>query len=364
MNLTKPKITSRRKRARRPGRQFWWLTHEKGFIHRVKLNLREKQSLYHELQQFLVSGIPLPQAVEALMPETGGDVRRVLSRLLKLFLSGESVPAAFASLSPTVGSLEISLIEASSSTGRLEQAFIYLANYFGALETVRAKIVGGLIWPAVQLHIGVLVSNLIPLFLGGMDWNAYYAAVRHDAGRVLLVAAVIWFAGLTLANMGRTDATIDWLLGRLPLAGKLRRNLSLSRFCATYEMQLQAGINIPDSLTAAADASQSARIKAFIARVLPRVRGGESFGSALSGKSVLPAALQRAVRLGEETGDLDENLRRWADYYQKAAINALDAAGRWVPRVFYFFIAGYLIYCILGAELGELKFMNQMMDSN
>ena len=337
---------------------------EKGFIRGVKLNLREKQNLYHELQQFLVSGIPLPQAVEALLPETGGDVRRVLSRLLKLFLSGESVPNAFASLSPTVGSLEISLIEASSNTGRLEQAFVYLANYFGALETVRAKVVGGLVWPAVQLHIAVFVSNLVPVFLGGMDWNAYYVRCGVTLGACYLAAAVLWLAGTTLANMGRTDAAIDWVLGRLPLAGKLRRNLSLSRFCATYEMQLQAGINVPDSLSAAADASQSARIKAFIAKVVPQVRGGESFGSSLTGKGVLPSALQRAVRLGEETGDLDENLRRWADYYQKAAVSALDRAGTWVPRVFYFLIAGYLIYCILGAQISENKALNQLLDAS
>ena len=162
--------------------------------------------------------------------------------------------------------------------------------------------------------------------------------------------------------MGRSDATIDWVLGRLPLAGKLRRNLALSRFYATYEMQLQAGINVFDSLRAAADASQSARIESFIATVLPRIRGGDSFGSALTGKGVLPSALQRAVRLGEETGSLDENLRRWADYYQKAAVSALDAAGTWIPRFFYFLIAGYLIYCILGAQMSENKAMEQILD--
>ena len=75
--------------------------------------------------------------------------------------------------------------------------------------------------------------------------------------------------------MGRTDPAIDWLLGRVPLVGKLRRNLALSRFCATYEMQLQAGINVYDSLRAAADASQSARIEAFIAqRAAARARRG------------------------------------------------------------------------------------------
>ena len=335
---------------------------KQGFIRGVKLSLREKQSFYHELQQFLTSGIPLPQAVEALMQETGGDVRRVLSRLLKLFLSGESVPSAFASLRPTVSNLEISLIEASSNTGRLEQSFVYLSNYFGALESVRSKVVGGLIWPAVQLHIAVFVSNLIPVFLGALTWDAYLWRCGITLGSCYLAAAALWFIGKTLTMMGRSDATIDWVLGRRPLAGKLRRNLALSRFCATYEMQLQAGINVYDSLRAAADASQSARVESFVSTALPRVRGGESFGSGLTGKGVLPSALQRAIRLGEETGDLDDNLRRWADYYQKAAVSALDTAGTWIPRIFYFLIAGYLIYCILGAQMSENKALQQVLD--
>ena len=335
---------------------------ERGFIPAVKLSLVQKQTLYHELQQFLTSGIPLPQAVEALMPETGGDVHRVLARLLRLFLDGKSVPDAFAELKPTVSNLEISLIEASSSTGRLEQAFIYLSNYFGALETVRAKVVGGLIWPAVQLHVGVFVSNLIALFIGGLTWNEYLLRCVVTLGACYLAAAALWFLGRMLVARGRTDPAVDGMLGRLPLAGKLRRNLGLSRFCTTYEMQLQAGINVYDSLRAAADASQSARIEAFIAQVLPHVRDGNSFGSALTGKGVLPPALQRAIRLGEETGDLDENLRRWSDYYQKAALAGLDAAGRWVPRIFYFLIAGYLIYCILGAQMSENRQMQQLLD--
>ena len=329
----------------------------------MTLTLRQKQTFYHELEQFLRSGIPLPQAVEALLPETSyGTLRRVLERLLKMFLQGDSVPDAFAKLRPIVGDMEVALISASSNTGRLEQSFVYLSNYFGALDGVRSKIVKGLIWPVVQLHIGVFVSNLIPLFIGGMSTETYLVRCGTTLGACYAVAFVLWLAGSSLVEMGRTSAGVDYLLGRVPLAGKLRRNLALSRFCATYEMQLQGGINIFESLKAAGDASQSARIGASVEKVLPQVRGGASFGSTLNGKGALPSALQRAIRLGEETGNLDENLRRWADYYQKAAIGALDAAGVWIPRLFYLLIAGYLVYCIIGAGQAEAGMYKNLLD--
>ena len=334
-----------------------------GFIDEVTLTLRQKQTFYHELEQFLRSGIPLPQAVEALLPETSyGSLRKVLERLLKSFLQGESVPGAFAKLKPTVGDMEVALISASSNTGRLEQSFIYLSNYFGALDNVRSKIVKGILWPAVQLHIGVFVSNLIPVFVGGLSWDAYVTRCGVTLGLCYAAAIALWAGGSLLVDMARSNPSLDYLLGRIPLAGKLRRNLALSRFCATYEMQLQGGINIFESLKAAGAASQSARIDATVTRVLPKVRGGASLGSTLDGKGVLPAALQRAIRLGEETGNLDENLRRWADYYQKAAIGALDAAAVWIPRLFHLLIAAYLIYCIIGAGKAQANMYNQILD--
>ena len=329
----------------------------------MTLSLRQKQTFYHELEQFLRSGIPLPQAVEALLPETSyGSLRQVLERLLKMFLQGESVPDAFAKLRPIVGDMEVALISASSNTGRLEQSFVYLSNYFGALDGVRSKIIKGLAWPAVQLHIGVFVSNLIPLFAGGLTWNSYLLRCGLTLGACYAVAFGLWLGGSVLIGLGRTNTGVDYLLGRVPLGGKLRRNLALSRFCATYEMQLQGGINIFDSLKAAGDASQSARLGKVVERVLPQVRSGASFGSTLNGKGALPSALQRAIRLGEETGNLDENLRRWADYYQQAAVGALDAAAVWIPRLFYLLIAGYLIYCILMAGRAEADMYKGLLD--
>ena len=112
-----------------------------------------------------------------------GDVRRVLVRLRELFLQGMSVPDAFASMRPTISDLEISLIEASGNSGRLEQAFTYLADYFGTLATVRAGIVKQAAWPLIQLHLGIIVLNAVALFIAvasiyGLIW---YKQARPSA---------------------------------------------------------------------------------------------------------------------------------------------------------------------------------------
>ncbi len=254
------------------------------------------------------------------------------------------------------------MIEAGSNTGRLEQACTYLANYFGALETLRAGIVKRSLWPVIQLHFGVLIANVVPFFLGGMTLPQYLLRCGLTLGAFYAAGLVIWIVVAIILQMARGSAALDRVLGTIPLLGKLRRYLALSRFCATYEMQLQAGINALDSVRAAGDASQSARIRAAVGRFLPKMRGGVSLGSLITGEGAFPSALQRAIRLGEESGGLDEDLVRWAGYYQKNAVDSLETLGTWVSRLIYLVVAGYFVYSIISAQMGEMHTIDEMLN--
>ncbi len=339
-------------------------TRKQGFIPGVTLSLNQKQTFYHELEQFVRNGIPLPQAVEALVPETSGGVRRVLKQLLSLLLKGQSIPDAFAAMQPTFGSLEVSMIEAASNTGRLEQAFVYLVNYFGALETLRSGIIKRSLWPVIQLHFGVLVANVIPYITGGLTWEQYLVRCGLTLGAFYVVGLAGWIVVAIVLQMARASAALDRALGMIPLLGKLRRYLALSRFCATYEMQLQAGINAMDSVRAAGDASQSARIRAAVTRFVPKIRAGVSLGSLITGQGAFPTALKRSIRLGEESGSLDADLVRWSGYYQKNAVDSLETLGTWISRFIYLVVAGYFIYAIINAQMGEMHTIDQMLNSN
>ena len=319
----------------------------------VKLNLREKQTFYHELGRFLQSGIPLPQAVESLAGDSRGSLRQTLNALLKLFLGGETVVGAFSRMQPTVGPMEVALVEASDRSGRLEQAFRYLTGYFDTLATLREGIIKRATWPIIQLHFGVILLNFAAEFLISMSHSAPFDAAHFVEQTaivlgifyVILIGAVI--IGTFLARGARVSTGIDRFLSFVPVIGRLRRNLALSRFCAAYEMQLAAAVNVMDSARAAADASQSARIRAAIGRMIPGLMGGASIGSLMPDQTVFPAALQRAVRTGEQTGSLDEDLQHWAGYYQKGAVDALETAGVWLSRLIGGGIGAFLIYKIV-----------------
>ncbi len=319
----------------------------------MKLNLEEKQTFYHELGRFVRSGIALPQAVESLASDSHGAMRSAFDRLSELFLGGETTAGAFARLQPAIGSMEVSLIEASDRSGRLEHAFDYLSKYFGTLETVRAGIIKETRWPVVQLHLAAFIlsfaSDFVSGALGGAGFNTTHFVLQVGVilGIFYGIVAVAVGGGLLLTRTARTNVAVDALLARLPLIGKLRRNMSMGRFCAAYEMQLSAGVNAMDSLHAAGEASQSARVRAEVARMVPEMMAGVSVGTLVVGRAVFPTAFQRSVRTGEETGTLDADLHRWADYYQKGATESLEAAGAWLSRAVTLAILSFVGYMIV-----------------
>lgn len=327
----------------------------------MRLSLREKQTLYHELGQFLRSGVGFPQALEAMLAETpGGASRRLFERLRTAVRRGDTVAEAFAHARPAVGEMELAVIEAAGRGGRLEKAFAYLAGYFENLDRVRGELRRGAAWPLVQLHLGVFVPALPALLSGGV---AEY--VRQTFG---VLAAFYALAGVGLlvgagwVRAARRVPAAEAALGALPLVGRLRRNLALSRFCAAYEMQLSGGVSVGESLRVAARASRSARLVHTTAAVLPRVRAGEQVGPLLAAAGALPAPLLRAIRLGEETGHLDEELRAWGDRYAQAALENLRALGRWLPKGVYLLVAGFLIYQIFRLFDGYLQNVQRLLD--
>ncbi len=309
------------------------------------------------------SGIPMPQAVEALLPESPrGGVRSALRRLQEYFRESETVPNAFGRLRPAIGEMEASLIASSSDSGRLELALAYLSDYFGSLHEIRAKLIHQLAWPVVQLHLGIFLLALPQLITGSFSGVGYLL----QCGRILLIVYALGLGVCLLAaaamRLSRANAGMDRALSLIPVVGKLRRNFALSRFCATYEIQLQAGINVIDSLGAAARASQSARLIRDVRQASPDILAGKQVAAALTNSPSLPPAFRRVLRIGEETGSLDKDLRQWADYYQKASIASLQTACVWIQRLIYLFIALYLGYSIIQTARREiLGPMNQFL---
>ena len=322
----------------------------------VSLSLRDKQSLYHSLAQLVRSGIPFPSALDNLARTTRGGMRKVIGRLKVGVTSGQTVGEAFARQRPAVGEMEVGVITAVERAGRLEHGLAQLAEYFGALAQARTGILKKCAYPVFVLHLGVFVFGLKTLLGGGLG-----SFLRETCGLLGLlygVAIVIALVVPLLRNAAARSALPDALLRWLPLVGGIRRALSTARFCATYEMQLNAGINVIDALQAAQRASQSGLIRATVARAIPEVRAGAQVGGLLAVGGVFPEPMIRSFCIGEQTGELDVELLRLAAEYRAEGLARIDTLAEWLPRLLY---CAVVIYIGWGVVTWYQNYLQQAM---
>ena len=332
-----------------------------GEVPLVSLSLREKQSLYHSLGQLLRSGAALPGALKSLALTSSGFQRRLIQRLEKAVQSGKTIGEAMAAERPFVSELEIGIIAACERSGRLEYGMTRLADYHGAFATAREKILKKCAYPAFVLHFGILVFGLKTLIVG----PGLAAYLREVLGQLALIYGLVFIIYLLipiLRDAGSQSALMDSLLRRIPMIGKIRRCFATSRFCATYGMQLDAGINVIDALDAAQKASLSGMVRSAIRRIIPEVRNGSQVGPLLAISGAFPEPMTRAVCVGEQTGELDQELTRMTEEYQAQAISRLETVSEWLPRMFYICCLGYAGYKIITMYMGYMADVTKIID--
>ena len=326
------------------------------------MNPREKARLYHDLGQLIRSGTSFPKAIETLSPHTRGNARSALAAVKTALARGVTVAEALTAGAPFIAPLEAGMFTASDRAGRLENGLAHASEYYGALAEARSRMWSRAAYPLFVLHIGFIALSLPIIFAPGGGAEAFVKTIT-------IAAACLWLAILgggflfgALLSAAAQNVALDRLFRSIPVLGKLRRSFALSRFCAAYNLQLDAGVNVLASLEVAGRASSSAVIRAAADEALPSVRAGGKVGAALVATRKFPEPFARAFTVGEETGQLDQELRRLSDEYRLSALRGVETISDWIPKLLYLAILIYLGWRIISFYQGYFKGIHDMTD--
>ena len=323
-----------------------------------------KQLFYSEMAKLLEAGFDIRKAATVLTDTQLPAQQAVLLKDLNQGLeSGQTIAAALGQDSQTFTALERSIIGAGERGGKLAPAFQHLADYFGMLASARGEIIKGMIYPIIILHLGVIIGT-IPMelmkatktpaqMLGGLVVNLI----------ILYVAVFVLFMAIrAVLRMAPENPGVDALINRIPWIGSTRRNLAMARFCRVYHSCILASIPMSETVTVAADASQSGLVRRAGQRLAQVAREGNLLGPQFVAEDAFPKAFARSYMTGEEAGTLDTDLGRWSKVFQDNAESAAKTMAVMVPKILYFFIMMFVAWKIVGFFTGYYSGMEQMME--
>lgn len=276
------------------------------------------------------SGLPLERALTALIDESESPRQRELVAHLRSEVNaGSTFARALASAPREFDDVYRAVVAAGEQSGALGVVLEKLADDLEERQTLKAKLIGATLYPAIVSLIAVvivifLVTYVVPqvasVFAGSkralpaltVAMLAISAFVRHWGWLVLLLMAAGGAAFMVALRKEAVRERFDGFWLTLPLVGRLTRGYNAARFAATLAMLAAAGVPILKALQVAAETLSNRAMRSDALAALVQVREGAPLANALAAKKRFPGLLPMFARLGEQTGTLPQMLQRAA----------------------------------------------------
>lgn len=154
-------------------------------------------------------------------------------------------------------------------------------------------------------------------------------------------------------------AKIDEIALKLPLIGDVIRKVAIGRFTSTLATMLSSGVSILDALTICAQSAGNKVIEAFVKNVQTRISQGSTFAEPLAEGDLFPGMVVSMVTVGEQTGALDETLKKVGEIYEEEVDNAVASLTSSIQPILVVGIGIVLGVVIIALYLPILDSANQ-----
>jgi type II secretion system protein F len=300
-----------------------------------RVSQRDLLALTQQLATLFEAGLPLDRAL-AILEELAPSprVKAIVTDLLHSVRGGTSLSEALAKHHPRPFSrLYINMVRAGEKGGVLEVSLRRLAEFLEARAAFSDAVTSALAYPLVITAVGAgaivfLMTFVIPRF----------ATIFADLGQaiplptqILLTVSeglrVYWWVGAlailagvlawrmwTATPAGRMQW--DQTLLRLPLLGRLSIKVETARFTRTLGTMLRSGVPVLGALAVVGDMMTNQAIGRAVARLADGVKRGGTVAAGLKDHTPFPALAVHMVRVGEETGRLEEMLIKVAETFE------------------------------------------------
>ena len=292
---------------------------------------RDLVSLTQQLATLLEAGLPLDRAlsIQGELAPTA-RLRAIMADVLRTVRGGSSLADALARHHPRPFSrLYINMVRAGEKGGVLEATLRRLAEFLDESQQFRDALVSALIYPVLLTGVGAaavvfLMTFVIPRFatifqdlgatipLPTLILLEVSGALQRYWWLIALVVVAVVLATRMLLATPRGRLAGDRLLLRLPLAGPLIVKTEVARFTRILGTLLSSGIAMIPALTVVKEMLGNQVLAGAVDGLAGGAQRGAGLAQPMADSGAFPPLAVHMVRVGEETGRLEEMLLRVA----------------------------------------------------
>lgn len=333
-----------------------------------RITTKDRVVFTRQLATLIGAGLPLAQSLRTVQEQTTNKrMQEIVQEIISDVEGGKSLSDSFAKHPEAFNKVYVALVSAGETSGTMDDSLKRLAAQQEKEAAMMSKIRGAMMYPSIVLAviilvIGFMLFTVVPQVEGlYRDLNKGLPFVTLAMIKVANFFSSLWWivilamiiGGYFLAQYLKTEQGIrvkDTFKLNVPMFKGMFRKMYMARFARTGQVLLSTGVPMLDMLRITSDAVNNVIISESILRASDKVKGGKALSASLSNEDYFLAMVPQMIKIGEQSGKIDEMMGKTAQVYEDELdeeIRALSTAIEPVLMVFLAIVAGTMVAAIL-----------------
>lgn len=317
------------------------------------------------MKSILAAGVTVIEALGMLAEQTENKkFKSTIESVHDDVQKGETLAGAFGKYPKYFPEMMVQMTAAGEASGSLETSFDRLSNHFEKDAHLKALIAKSMVYPVILICvvIGVVIlmmTVIVPNFTQTFDelgtelpdiTKAVMAVSDFMINYWYILLAIV--AGTAAAIMGvKKTEKGAFLFGKLglkaPLFGNLTVKSAAARLTRTLSTLIASGMSLVEAIHITAKIMSNEVVKRAMLKAEQDVMQGFPLSVPLTEAGVFPPMVPQMIKIGEETGSMEEMLSKIADYYDEEVEMATEALVAAMEPLIIIVMAGTVVPIIL-----------------
>jgi len=316
-------------------------------------------------KSILTAGVTIIEALSMLAEQTENrKFRAVIEAVHDDVQKGETLASAFGKHPKFFPEMMVQMAAAGEASGSLEVAFERLTVHFEKEAHLKALVAKSMVYPIILICVivGVVIlmmTVIVPQFTGTFEeigaelpWITKAVIAVSDAivgywWLMLLIAGAIAALILSFKKTERGAIFFGQLGLKAPLFGNLTVKSAAARLTRTLSTLIASGMALVEAIHICAKIMGNEVVRQAMFKAEEDVTQGFPLSVPLAESGVFPIMVPQMVKIGEETGSLEEMLAKIADYYDEEVEIATEALVAAMEPLIIIVMAGTVVPIIL-----------------
>ena len=343
-----------------------------------KVTTKDLAIFCRQFYTMLDAGVSIVNALDILATELHNKkLKEILRDMDEDVKKGELLSVSMAKHKKYFPQLLIKMIESGEISGNMDEMMLRMANHFEKENKINNKIKSAMTYPSVLSVVALgavmfIMTFVMPTFIGMFEEEGIelpsitkftIGASKFLSSNVVLIIITLAILAVLFNLYKKSSAgsnIISKLKLSLPIIGELNKKIIVSRFTRTLSTLLSSGVSLIHALPTVAGVLENKIAEDSILKIREDVVRGEALSKSIKEEEIFPNMLASMIKIGEESGSLDDILNKTADFYDEEVEQTIQTTTALIEPLLIVVMGLVIGLIIISIMLPMFDMYNQM----